>query len=190
MIVVPTDRKIMLYGPEMINVECEYIDQEDAASLPALREYMVSLLREWTAIGLSAPQVGVFKNYFIFEMQGGSIIDMVNPEITGMRGREVVGVEACLSVPPRHNDCPVARQEHVTVEYGTSLEPHLRRKLDLSYRDAVVAQHEADHLTGTFFFDRVDQGKRRKVLDLFHQWKVEHNVNEKINSRSFATACS
>jgi peptide deformylase len=189
MIVVPTDRKIMLYGPEMINVECEYVDREDAAALPSLRDYMISVMREWSAIGLSAPQVGIFKNFFVFEMQGGSIVDMVNPEITWMRGKEVMGMEACLSVPPTHNECAVPRMEFITVQHGTALEPHLRREVDLSYRDSVVAQHEYDHLTGTFFFDRVDQSKRRKVLDLFHQWKVEHNLTEKINSRSFATTC-
>lgn len=190
MIVVPNDRKILLYGPAMINVECDYISREDAAGLPALKEYMVSLMRQWSAIGLSAPQVGVFKQFFVFEMQGGSIMEMVNPEITLMRGKEVLGMEACLSLPPSHNECLVPRMEHITVEYGTSIEPHLRRSVDLSYRDAVVAQHEKDHLTGNFFFDRVPTANKRKVLDLFNNWKLENNVNGKDNSRSFATTCA
>lgn len=191
MIVVPTDRKILLYGPAMVNVECEYVTREDEAALPQLREYMVSLMREWSAIGLSAPQVGVFKQFFVFEQQSGAVIDMVNPDIVTMRGKEVIGMEACLSVPPSHNQCRVARMEHITVKYGTSLEPRLARHIDLSYRDAAAAQHECDHLTGNFFFDRVSNGEKHKALESFHQWKRENNIDEKkVNSRSFATACA
>lgn len=190
MIVVPTDRRILLYGPEMINVECDYVSREDAGALPSLKDYMVSVMRQWSAIGLAAPQIGVFKQYVVFEMQGGAVMDMVNPEITWMRGKEVMGMEACLSVPPSHNECLVPRMQHVTVEFGTSIEPHLRRGVDLSYRDAVLAQHECDHLTGTFFFDRISNSAKSKAIDLYNQWRLQNNVSEKNNSRSFATACA
>lgn len=190
MIAVPNDRRVLLYGPEMVNVESEWVHKEDVGALPQLRDYMISVMREWSGLGLAAPQVGVFKQFFVFEMQGGAVIDMVNPEIVHMRGREVMGTEACISVPPSHNTCLVPRMEYITVEYGDSREPFLRKKIELTFRDAAVAQHEYDHLTGNFFFDRVADLTKSKVLDSFNKWKVENHIGEKENSRSFAPACA
>lgn len=171
----------------MVNVETEYVTRDEAAQLPALREYMITTMRQWSGIGLSAPQIGISKAYFVFELQSGAVIDMVNPEIVHMRGREVLGTEACLSVPPARNECLVPRMEHITVAYGTSSEPQIRRNIDLSFRDAAVAQHECDHLTGNFFFDRVSGLTKRNVLALFDKWKMENKDAVENDTRSFTT---
>lgn len=190
MIVVPTDNRIWLYGPAMDDVESELVLSEEFEQLVPLRDYMRKMLKKHRAIGLAAPQVGVFKQVFIFETASGEIVNLVNPEITLMRGKEVFAMEACLSVPPLNNQCPVPRMQNITVEHSTVEEPGRVRDSVLKGRDAVVAQHEIDHLTGTFFFDRVSSGYRINVLDRFNKWKRENLVHAKADSPSKLTTYS
>lgn len=176
MIVVPRDGKVLLYGPAMANVVSEPILKKEYDILPQLREYMVSVMRSSRSRGLSAPQVGVFKQFLIFERSDGEIIDMVNPEITQMYGRELPSMEACLSLPPDGNGCLVPRMQTIGVEFESSAMPGLAQEVILDGPDAVVAQHEIDHLTGTFFFERASNVAKRHVLERYKKWKEERNV--------------
>jgi peptide deformylase len=175
MIVVPTSGKINLYGPAMVNVVSSRVEGDDYKQLPALRDYMLKIMRRYGGIGIAAPQVGVFKQFIVFEQLNGMVMDMVNPEITRMYGKEISGVEGCLSIPPSGNGCRVPRQQYVSVEYESAVLPGFAQEIVLSEQDAVVVQHEIDHLTGTFFVDRVGSSTKRKALEEFSKWKDERN---------------
>lgn len=179
MIVVPNDGNIWLYGPALDDVESELVFEEDYDQLPELRKYMLEMMRKTKAIGLAAPQVGVFKRFILVEMADGGVMDMINPDIVSMTGKEIMGVEGCLSVPPAGNDCAVPRMQRIIVECSTSHSPKQIGNVVLGNRDAVITQHEIDHLTGTFFFDRVSTAVKRNVLDRFNHWKMENLPNEK-----------
>lgn len=189
MIVVPTDRRINLYGPAMVNVVSSPVDPSDYQQLPALRDYMVSMMRQFGGIGLAAPQVGVYKRFFVMEQLDGMVMDLVNPEITRMVGKEIVGIEGCLSLPPAQNGCKVPRQQTVYIEYESAVLPGFAQEIVFSERDAVVAQHEIDHLDGTFFIDRVGSIPRRLVLEKYEKWKSERNTDGKATARSQPLHC-
>lgn len=189
MMVIPKDGEIFLYGERMVNVESAYVDIGSYSQLSLLREYMLMLMRQFNGIGIAAPQVGVFEQVLVFERQDSTVFDMVNPDITRMYGKEIVGFEACLSVPPVGNGCQVPRMEIIEVDYQSVTEPENLNTITLRGQDAVVVQHEIDHLNGTFFFDRVNATARRKVLEQYDQWKKEKQHNAKEHSR-LLTACS
>ena len=111
-------------------------------------------------IGLAAPQVGVRKRLFTFDLHEGDGPGVViNPEIVESDG-EVLSDEGCLSVPGYRFE--VVRAERVTM-----------RGLDLDGREIVMEgddllarmiQHEIDHLDGVLLLDRVEPDVRREAL--------------------------
>jgi peptide deformylase len=63
------------------------------------------------------------------------------------------------------------------LEYRTASSPNVTRYTRLSGRDAVVVQHELDHLTGTFFFERASRVAKKKVLEEYENWKKGKKKN-------------
>ena len=170
---IPQRERVLYYGPHLVNVESEPVYREEYELLPDLRRYMVRVMERHNGIGLAAPQVGIFKQYLIIRTDEGKIIDMVNPDILQMFGHERERFEASLSLPPVGNGCKVPRCEQLRVTAGSSKEPDRRETTHLRGMDAVVAQHEIDHLTGTFFIDRIMPNRRREVLAAFHNWQSQ-----------------
>lgn len=176
MFTIPSRHNLCFYGPKMINIEAEPVFADEYELLPTLRDYMMRMMRQHHGIGLAAPQIGVSRQFFLIETAQGEILDVVNPEIKEMYGIANTEFEACLSIPPAGNGCDVERCDHVEIEYSTSTSPErILRKF--SFMDSRVAQHEFDHLTGTFFVDRVHPTWKKKVLDLFYKWKGKQECN-------------
>lgn len=114
-----------------------------------LIEDMIDTMRESDGVGIAAPQVGVLRRIVIIEYDEQLIV-MINPVISNPKG-EVSGIEACLSVPNRAGR--VMRPEEIDVEYmdenGEIQNIKARNGL------ARVICHEADHLDGTLFIDKM-----------------------------------
>lgn len=183
MFAIPTTGNIWTYGPKMANVESEPVFADEYDLLGALRRYMLPIMKRNNGIGLAAPQVGVFKQFFIMQLDDGRIVDVVNPEIRRMYGYERPGFEACLSLPPNGNGCMVARCDHVQIEYS-SVKSSLRQEKVFSGMDSRVAQHECDHLTGTFFVDRVHPTWRKPIMAEFYKWKGRQDAEIQTGTRS------
>ena len=166
--------RLLIYGPQMCNVESSPVMPEEYESLIKLREYMLAVMRRGDGVGLAAPQIGVFRQFFLMQYRG-AVIDLVNPRITRMYGKENEGEEGCLSLPPPGNGCLVPRMESVDVEASTSKRPDVLKRFTFHSLPARIFQHELDHLTGTFFVDRVSEKKRRIVLEQFEHWKETRN---------------
>ncbi|MCP3667931.1 MAG: peptide deformylase [Gammaproteobacteria bacterium] len=121
------------------------------------------------AVGIAAPQVGVFQRVVIVDVSNtrkpvpnhGHLI-LVNPEITEWDGYEI-GREGCLSVPDYTGNVIRATQIKITAQNpdGESLE------YEMEGFEARAMQHELDHLDGMLFTDRVVSRRtdlfRRKV---------------------------
>lgn len=172
MTVTESTYRLLIYGPDMINVESDRVVRRDYDDLPKLRDSMVSLMRRCNGQGLAAAQIGVFKEFCIINCQQEGLICLVNPMIERMFGKEIEAPEGCLSLPPGGNECTVPRMESLIVHAATTEEPDVRRHFKFSGYTARIVQHELDHLTGTFFVDRVADGKRRIVLERFRAWKI------------------
>jgi len=109
------------------------------------------------AVGIAAPQVGMFKRVVIIDCSttrkpvpnhGRQVL--VNPEITHWEGYEP-GREGCLSVPDYTGNVIRATRIKLSAqdEYGEALE------FEMEGYEARAVQHEIDHLDGMLFVDRV-----------------------------------
>lgn len=120
-------------------------------------------------VGIAAPQVGLLRRIAAIDVSGhrrGSqeenhgLLVLVNPEILAMGGRQVVR-EGCMSVPDYTAN--VQRAQWVLVD---ATDRHGKRLIiEAVGFEAVVIQHEVDHLDGILFLDRVASIK----TDLFRR---------------------
>ena len=108
------------------------------------------------ALGLSAPQIGIYKRIFIANLSSG-FYAFINPIISWHSPDKTPSQEACLSLPGL-NRC-IDRSSQVSVSCDkvieihnaqVTAEPDPKRVKD---RDAFIIQHETDHLDGVLITD-------------------------------------
>lgn len=131
-------------------------DSQDPAFLeknPKVRE----------GIGLAAPQVGVNYRmlviYYPVDEENGEYVhyELVNPKIVSNSVRKcyLKAGEGCLSVDEPHPGYAY-RDYRITVKAYDNLQG-----ADVTIKaagfDAIVLQHEIDHLDGILFYDRIDK---------------------------------
>lgn len=170
------NHRVMIYGPAMINVQSNPIFPEEIESIDKIRKYMLEVLQDSKGVGLAAPQIGLFKKFILVQHDNGYVMDFINPEVTRMYGKEIEGPEGCLSIPPPGLGCLVPRMESIDIMACTSRSPGIPRSFTFHRNTARIIQHELDHLTGTFYIDRVSEKKRRAVLDSFNHWKFSRSA--------------
>lgn len=111
-------------------------------------------------LGLSAPQIGVFKRVFVARVRN-RVKAFVNPKIIKFSKKETSFLEGCFSVPKIYGH--VIRPVEIDLEsqdkHGKSAKTHYGGIA------ARIIQHEVDHLDGKLFIDHIhDQnGKVFKV---------------------------
>jgi peptide deformylase len=118
-------------------------------------------------VGIAAPQVGALKRIAIVDATGnkkavqksGQLV-MVNPEILERSG-STVNREGCLSVPDFTGN--VERPDKIRLKF-MDMEGNVSI-LETSGFEAVIIQHEIDHLDGILFIDRIKSARR----DLFRR---------------------
>ncbi len=108
--------------------------------------------------GLAAPQIGVPLRVIVYELDGRSG-HLVNPRLE-LSERRIVADEACLSAPGLW--WPLERSYMATAR-GRDMfgKPVTIRALGMLAR---VLQHEADHLDGILFADRLPAEERERFL--------------------------
>ena len=145
------------------------------ASLRGVVGEMLDLMYGSEGVGLAANQVALPWRLFVANPSGerersDQEFVFINPEITARRGSEE-GEEGCLSLPEVFG--PVRRAKRITVE-AFDLDGALFT-LDLDGLAGRVVQHEADHLDGVMFPDRMLPPARREiaaeVADFEAKWK-------------------
>lgn len=148
------------------------------AGLRTLVDEMMATMHVAEGIGLAAQQVGHAVQVCVVDLRATDkefdwLLDgakppadilmpfaVINPKITPLPGtRKTVYEEGCLSFPEIRGD--VSRPDEVLVQYQDAYGvPHELQCNGLLSR---CIQHEADHLNGTLFIDRMDKAVRAKV---------------------------
>ncbi|SFE39433.1 peptide deformylase [Roseivivax sediminis] len=117
--------------------------------------------------GLAAPQIGAMVRVFVADTgwkEGASAPRVcIDPEIVAASDRTVAFTESCLSIPGISAE--VTRPAEVTIRYRDAA-GGIRTEI-LNGIDAVVVQHELDHLDGIVTFDRVDPALRAELLEIY-----------------------
>ena len=118
-------------------------------------------------VGIAAPQIGVLSRIAIVDTSrnpkhpgGHGLLILVNPQVVAHEGEQFFR-EGCLSLPDYTAN--IRRFQRVTVE-ALGLDGALVR-VEAEGFEAVVLQHEIDHLNGVLFLDRVANAK----TDLFRR---------------------
>ena len=151
---------IRVFGDPVLRERAsEVTDVTDA--LVRLADDMVDTMRAAPGLGLAAPQVGVQKRLFVYELpdsdEGPKAI--INPAISDVSG-EWEYEEGCLSVPGLYFPIIRPKQIHLT---GYDLDGN-----EVSIEaDEIVArlfQHELDHLEGRLLLELLEPDQRKQAM--------------------------
>ena len=117
----------------------------------ALVADMQDTLYEYDGLGLAAPQVHYSVRLVLLTVLGEMRV-VINPVITPLTDEVIRTYEGCLSVEGMR--ASVERFAKVRLAaWGEDGKPF---ELELEDMDAVVVQHECDHLDGVLYVDRCD----------------------------------
>ena len=149
---------IRTYGDPVLKTPAVAVDDIDGKVSRLIDDMFDTLYTSDNGIGLAAPQIGVQKQIFVWEMDDEPMV-IINPEIVESRG-EWVYDEGCLSIPGLYVE--MVRPNEV-----------LMRGLDLDGNEIEIEadelmgrlfQHELDHLHGVLMFDRMETEQRKEAL--------------------------
>lgn len=143
--------KIVQLPCEDLHKKCRKVRRLDG-SVRRLINTLRETLKEQSALGVAAPQIGVPLRVIVADLaldgSGREILGLVNPEIVSGEG-EAEDIEGCLSVPGK--SYRVARYEKVTVRAIDEAGREVTLQADGLL--ARVLQHEIDHLEGKLIAD-------------------------------------
>lgn len=150
---------IRVYGDPVLKQTAAPIDNIDG-NLKALADAMVETMYAAPGLGLAAPQVGVQKRLFVYDLQeGDGPQTLVNPVISESRG-EWTFEEGCLSVPGLYFPIVRPKEVHLT---GFDLDGN-EVSIEADELMARLFQHELDHLDGTLLLEHLDPDQRKAAL--------------------------
>ncbi len=150
-------RPIRLFGDPVLRRAARPVDAFDK-ELRALVDDLTDTMLAAPGAGLAAPQIGVGLRVFTWNV-AGEIGHLVNPTLE-LSAEEQEGLEGCLSLPELTYEC---RRALSVVARGFDMygEPVTVEGSELLAR---AIQHEADHLDGVLFIDRLDREARRIAM--------------------------
>ena len=170
-----TARLILTYPNPELKRTSESVGQEvSAEQLSSWCKDIGDTMLVNGAFGLAAPQIGIAKRIFAVNvselMEPGvfsqkpidNVLYFVNPVLTYVTHNDIRSVEACLSVPGMQYQ--VRRSSIVDLAYENTDREQLTVRV--SGKDAVILQHEHDHLDGVLFINRLnayDSARLRKL---------------------------
>jgi peptide deformylase len=136
------------------SLEVENID----GTLAKLADDMIETMYEAPGVGLAAPQIGVQRRMFVYDIGDGPNV-VVNPAILESSG-EWSYQEGCLSIPGMYWD--LVRPKQVLLRgynlAGEELEVEADELL------ARCFQHEMDHLDGVLVLERIEPAQRKEAM--------------------------
>ena len=150
---------IRVYGDPVLRQRASEVTDVDG-NLVALVDGMVETMYAAPGLGLAAPQVGVQKRLFVYDLnddEGPRAI--VNPVVSEARG-EWEYEEGCLSVPGLYFPIVRPKEVHLT---GYDLDGN-EISIEADELTARLFQHELDHLEGKLLLEYLDADQRKTAL--------------------------
>ncbi len=160
-------RPVVLYPDPRLQTPCAVVSDLDEARLAAQDLLDTMDAGPPRTVGIAAPQIGIMARIAIVDTSrnpkhpgGQGLLVLVNPAIVAHAGEQFFR-EGCLSLPDYTAN--IRRHQFITVE-ALSLDGQ-PLCIDAEGFEAVVLQHEIDHLDGILFLGRVANVK----TDLFRR---------------------
>lgn len=150
--------QIRLFGDPVLTQRASEVADIDG-KLARLVEDMVETMHEAHGLGLAAPQVGVQKRLFVYQMEERDPVAIVNPVIKESRG-EWEYEEGCLSIPGLFFPIVRPKEIHLT---GYDLDGN-EISIEADEVEARCFQHELDHLDGRLLLTMLDRDQRKEAM--------------------------
>lgn len=174
-------RKVARLGHPVLRAKARPVEPGEVAS-PAVQRLIDDLIEtmvEYQGLGLAAPQVHESLRIFVAAVESEEerlpLITAINPEVVPVGATVVEDWEGCLSIPDLRGRVPRAREVELRALDRTG-RPFTLRARNLPAR---VIQHEADHLDGILFLDRMRSFESLTFLDEYARfWSSEAVVRE------------
>ena len=148
---------IRTFGDPVLNTAAEPVEVFDEA-LGRLIDDMLETMYAAPGVGLAAPQIGISKRIFVFDVGEGPG-HLINPDLVETSD-EWEFDEGCLSVPERF--WPITRPAFARVQgVDQNGDPLVLEGDELMGR---MLQHEFDHLNGMLLLERLGKRQRKAVL--------------------------
>jgi peptide deformylase len=173
--------KVARMGHPVLRAKAKALTPGDIkhAAVQQLIDDMIDTMIEYHGVGLAAPQIHEGLRIFVgvlesLKPEGRDDAELepvavINPEILSVGDEIVEDWEGCLSIPDIRGRVPRAREIRLR---GFNREG---ARLDMALRDfpARVAQHEADHLDGILFFDRMKSFESLTFLEEYSRYHTK-----------------
>ncbi|HEY7939270.1 MAG TPA: peptide deformylase [Acidimicrobiales bacterium] len=153
---------IRKYGDPVLRQRASEVTEIDG-KLAKLADDMLVTMYDEPGAGLAAPQVGVQKRLFVYDVGEGPRT-IVNPQIVESDG-EWAYDEGCLSIPGLSFE--LVRPNHVHL-VGYDLDGN-ELSIEASELEGRCFQHELDHLDGILYIERLDEDQRKAALKAIRQ---------------------
>ena len=155
---------IRIYGDPVLRQVCAPVGLGD--DVRKLAVDMIETMYDAPERGLAAPQVGQALRMFVMDAHwkdSGDRVPLVviNPVMVERSDVLVENDEGCLSIP----DIPVriARPDRIVMRW-TDLDG-AAQEAEMTGFEAVVAQHEYDHLDGILNIDHLEEAERLALAE-------------------------
>lgn len=164
-------REVLVYPNPLLKEEAAEVTSLTDEVKQVIQDLKDTMLSSSHSTGIAATQIGELYRIVVIDAsrnkkctENNGLTVMINPEIIEHNGM-ITFREGCMSVPDFTGN--VNRAEQIVVHY---LDESMEQKLlDTKGFEAVLIQHETDHLDGTLFIDRVIS----KRTDLFKRKKYK-----------------
>ena len=127
--------------------------------LVQLAEDMVATMHDAHGLGLAAPQVGIQKRMFVYQLADADPVTIINPTISESRG-EWEYDEGCLSIPGLY--FPIVRPKEILLT-GWDLQGR-EISIEADEIEARCFQHELDHLDGRLLLSMLDKDQKKDAM--------------------------
>lgn len=142
----------------MLASQAAAVTDIDGKVVRIVEEMFDTLYDSDSGIGLAAPQVGIQRQIFVWDMDDEPMV-ILNPTIAESDG-EWVYDEGCLSIPGLYVE--MTRPKTVLMK-GIDMNGN-EISLEADELEARLFQHELDHLNGVLMFDRMQPEQRKQAI--------------------------
>ena len=149
---------IRVFGDPVLKSKAAAVTEIDGRIARLVDDMFDTLYTSESGIGLAAPQIGVQKQIFVWDMNDQPMV-VINPEIVESSG-EWVYDEGCLSIPGLYVE--MVRPNQVLMR-GLDLDGNTV-EIEAEELAGRLFQHELDHLNGVLMFDRMTPEQRKEAL--------------------------
>ena len=150
--------QIRTFGDPVLASQAAAVTDIDGKIVRIVEEMFDTLYDSDSGIGLAAPQVGIQRQIFVWDMDDEPMV-ILNPTIAESDG-EWVYEEGCLSIPGLYVE--MTRPKTVLMK-GIDMNGN-EISLEADELEARLFQHELDHLNGVLMFDRMQPEQRKQAI--------------------------